>query len=155
MIVSAIIGVGGYIGCIGVVGCWWTLAVLGCIGGFSSCCSGHIDGVSVYRRHLQGSEVGGDRRWASMVVAAIVGVGGYIIVSASAVVGDRRRLWAALAGSAVVGGRIGGAIFIGGICSSRRYYSTSARESGHHKLAAGSWVILVYWRVLGVALTVL
>ena len=88
----------------------------------SAVVGGHIGGVSVYRRHLQESEVGGGRRWASMIVAAIVGVGGYIIVSASAVVGDRRRLWAALAGSVVVGGRIGGVNVYRRNCRSWRYY---------------------------------
>ena len=50
VVVAAIVGVGGYIGVIGVGGCWRTSAVMGCIGG-------HIGGVSVYRRHLQESAV--------------------------------------------------------------------------------------------------
>ena len=44
----------------------------------------------------------------SLFIGGIAGVGGVIIVSVSAVVVDPRRLWAALAGSVAVGGRIGG-----------------------------------------------
>ena len=58
----------------------------------------------------------------SLFIGGIAGVGGVIIVSVSAVVGDPRRLWAALAGSVAVGGRIGGVNVYRRHCMSRRYY---------------------------------
>ena len=43
-----------------------------------------------------------------MFIGGIAGVGGIIIVSVSAIVGDERRLWSASAGSAAVVSHIGG-----------------------------------------------
>ena len=78
------------------------LAVVGCIGGFSGCWQAYWRG--------------------QCFIGGISGVGSIIIVSVSAVVGDPRRLWAALAGSVAVGGRIGGVNVYRRHCMSRRYY---------------------------------
>ena len=91
---------------------WAALAVSAVVGG-------HFGGCGLHwrvQRLLAGVLAG------SMFIGGIAGVGGIIIVSVSADVGDRRRLWAALAGSVVVGGRIGGVNVYRRNCRSWRYY---------------------------------
>ena len=121
------------------------LAVVGCIGGFSGCWRAYwrcqclsaalqeSAVLSLYRcRQLLAMNGGcGLHRRVQRLLAVILagslyggiaGVGGVIIVSVSAVVVDPRRLWAALAGSVAVGGRIGGVNVYRRHCRSRRYY---------------------------------
>jgi hypothetical protein len=135
-----------YYHCIGVGRCWRPSAVVGCIGGFSGCWRAYWRGqclsaelqelavLSLYRCRQLLAMNGGcglHRRVqrllavilaGSLFIGGIAGVGGVIIVSVSAVVVDPRRLWAALAGSVAVGGRIGGVNVYRRHCMSRRYY---------------------------------
>ena len=135
-----------YCHCIGVGSCWRSSAVVGCIGGLSGCWRASWRGqclsaslqesavLSLYQcrqllailggcgLHCRVQRLLGGVLAGSMFIGSIAGVGGIIIVSVSADVGDRRRLWAALAGSVVVGGRIGGVNVYRRNCRSWRYY---------------------------------
>jgi len=90
---------------------WAALAVSAVVGG-------HFGGCGLHwrvQRLLAGVLAG------SMFIGGLAGVGGIIVVSVSAIVGDERRLWSASAGSAVVGSRVGGVNVYWRPCRSRRY----------------------------------
>ena len=135
-----------YYHCISVGSCWRSSAVVGCIVGFSGCWGAYWRGqclsaalqesavLSLYRCRQMLATVGGcGLHWrvqwllagvlaGSMFIGGIAGVGGIIVVSVSAIVGDERRLWSASAGSAAVGSHIGGVTVYRRHCRSRRCY---------------------------------